>query len=136
MDKDEMKKEREEREIARAIKDDSEQPLLLLVNQYMEGWKDTDDELTKKAYGSFFDVWFCCQSLGDYLDFLKHPVERLVKGFVKKEDHIEEHLWIQMGDSERNIIDPFASFINDPDLKMPEVYIGKKPKWYEEVDDE
>jgi len=143
MNEDELEKAREEKRIARQIKEDSEKPLLVVVNGYMEGWRGTDENTTKKplesfikSFESYFERWVCCEMLAGYLHFLKHPVEELVKGYVKKEDDIIEHLWIQMADIERNIIDPFAAFINNPDIGMPQVYVGKKPAWYEAVEDE
>ncbi len=104
-------------------------PVIEIAIDYKKGLisgKD-DDELNSPYFH-----WFLCQSLGDYLHFLRHPVYELKKGFLRKEDDLMDHIWIQLKDADHNILDPMAAQFNDPVHQMPDVYFGKKPEWYEE----
>jgi hypothetical protein len=66
-----------------------------------------------------------CAPLAGYLHFLGEAVE-VVEG---KTDGVQ-HCWIRLPDD--TILDPTADQFSTTDQPMPEIYIGKQPRWYRE----
>jgi hypothetical protein len=55
---------------------------------------------------------------------------KLVEGEIKlKNGYIANHFWIELEDGK--VIDPTADQFNSlSEHQMPNIFIGKKPKWY------
>lgn len=70
-----------------------------------------------------------CLPLQGFLSFLGHATE-VVKGVVNSSDCEFFHTWLKWDDL---IIDPTADQLHVVGRKMPPVYIGPKPDWYEVV---
>ena len=55
---------------------------------------------------------------------------QLIEGKIHFEKVICNHYWLKLSDN--RILDPTASQFNKPDgTKMPTIYLGEKPEWYQ-----
>jgi len=95
-------------------------------------WDVDSEEVAKKKADTFFR-YLLCQSLGDFMIFSGYLIYKLEAGFIRKDASVDEHLWIVLGDEKRAILDPMAAYCNEAFRKMPEVYVGAKPDWYEDA---
>ena len=69
--------------------------------------------------------------LEGYLNLIGYQCHLVTQGTVTVDDTYHQHVWLELPD--HRIIDPTADQFPSPDgKKMPEVYIGRLPSWYEE----
>jgi len=73
--------------------------------------------------------FIACSSLQGYLRAICGVDYELVDGFLVKGDIKYHHCWLENLDG--SILDPTASQFNHLFSDMPDIYMGKKPKWYE-----
>lgn len=66
-----------------------------------------------------------CAPLHGYLRFVGEDVD-LIQGTVSG----VEHYWLRLKNGD--VLDPTADQFTTTDQPMPEIYIGKQPKWYRE----
>lgn len=72
-----------------------------------------------------------CQPLQGFLSYSGYEVQ-LVSGKVTQPTSIWSNIWLKLPDE--TIVDPTASqFVDLEGNKMPSIYIGPKPSWYEEI---
>ncbi len=99
---------------------DDPQWLLDLTTQYTKGMRAEETEMTPALH------WNLCTSLAEYLHYVEgYPLYEIRAGHIGEQTHI----WLELPDGE--ILDPIAGKVDDFSHKMPDVYIGKKPGWYE-----
>jgi len=100
------------------------QELLDTVTMFIQTMLKDEEEMTPALH------WHLCGALAEYLHYLEHyPLYEIRAGYIVKEQGEYNHLWLELPNNE--ILDPLSGMINDQARKMPAVYIGIKPEWYE-----
>ena len=97
----------------------TDKKLIKIVKQFRRG-------MLGRKCGSKY-CYMVCWPLQAYLGLLDFHTD-LVEGDVCYYRYWIGHFWLRMDDG--RIIDPTADQFSTDRRPMPEIYIGKKPRWY------